>query len=454
MLLAGGGTCAAFAVLGESSSPSSHQTPRRRSIWTTHSSRHQLHCEASSAPHSVQKSPVAARSSQALPTEGLDFAVFQRQPGPLVDAEGAMVASHMKCLRDLLDAISASVAPQSSLEASMTNVILLGEVHDDRVAHQFQLLVLRHCVAVCKATGRRLVLSLEMFENDVQQVLDEYVLQKAIREQDFLQDARPWANYAQDYRPLVELCREHSVQVVAANAPRRYVSLTARAGSRALKELVEHVPGNSPLPPLPLPSASAAYQQKFMELMASQIAPAQAADGSGECPYIGFKARDVQEARPEMIEAQLLWDHTMAQSIGHSLKAMSPACSFNSKNSLEPPLVVHVCGAFHCAHGLGIPEVLPQYCADSSTLSPPGAAQGHSPTLWLPMDEVLPQVQTENGNDSRTHDLGPKQSPPGVISVVCWPGAVGATVAGVRGGQQFPSLGIMGDWVVVTQESS
>ena len=27
----------------------------------------------------------------------------------------------------------------------------------------------------------------------------------------------------------------------------------------------------------------------------------------------------------------------------------------------QVPLVLHVCGAFHCAHGLGIPEALPRY---------------------------------------------------------------------------------------------
>lgn len=75
-----------------------------------------------------------------------------------------------------------------------------------------------------------MVLSLEMFEADVQTVLDEYVLRRAIREQDMLQDARPWRNYAMDYRPLVEYCREQGIRVVAANAPRRYVSLALAGG--------------------------------------------------------------------------------------------------------------------------------------------------------------------------------------------------------------------------------
>merc|ERR1711920_757515 len=113
-----------------------------------------------------------------------------------------------------------------------------------------------------------------MFEQDVQHVLDEYVLKRALREQDLLQDSRPWGNYESDYRPLVELCREHGIPVVGANAPRRYVSLVARAGGAGLQSLLQD--GNRcnrslpSMPTLPLPLASAAYTQKFVETMASQ----------------------------------------------------------------------------------------------------------------------------------------------------------------------------------------
>lgn len=457
-MLAGIASCGAVVAANRNSSASPHQARWRRGMLRADCSRHALCCEVVTSDVTADAeagSTSAARVASSAPREldlalkeGLDFAIFQRPPGPMVDAKGEVAAARVKCLSDLFEAISAGVGPQSSnMDDPRTNVILLGEVHDDVVAHQMQLLILRRCLEVCKAADRSLVLSLEMFENDVQQVLDEYVLSRGIREQDFLQDARPWGNYARDYRPLVEFCREHGVRVVAANPPRRYVSVTARGGSRALKELMQQAPGNSPLPPLPLPPASAAYHANFVEVIASEV-PQPATNSAGECPYIGFKASDVRSVRPEMMEAQLLWDHTMAQSIARSLQSTSPAD--------RSPLVLHVCGAFHCAHGLGIPEVLPQYLAAGSPLSQPPTVHHQEPVTWLPIDEALgqPKVHSVSGVDSSSDDCGPKQSPPGVISVICWPASVAGAVSAVRSGQQVQSLAIMGDWVVITDESA
>lgn len=68
-----------------------------------------------------------------------------------------------------------------------------------------------------------------MFERDVQEVMDEY-LTGCIRQQDMLQDSRPWPNYLSDYAPLVELAKANSIPVIAANAPRRYVGMVGRGG--------------------------------------------------------------------------------------------------------------------------------------------------------------------------------------------------------------------------------
>ena len=73
------------------------------------------------------------------------------------------------------------------------------------------------------AARRDAALSLEMFEADVQHVLDEYMA-GLTREEDMLRDGRPWANYREAYRSLVELARAAALPVIAANAPRRYVS--------------------------------------------------------------------------------------------------------------------------------------------------------------------------------------------------------------------------------------
>ena len=54
--------------------------------------------------------------------------------------------------------------------------------------------------------GSRVALSMEMFDRDVQPVMNEY-LQGFIREKNFKKDSRSWSNY-RDYRPMVEFAKE------------------------------------------------------------------------------------------------------------------------------------------------------------------------------------------------------------------------------------------------------
>src|SRR5687768_8910901 len=96
-----------------------------------------------------------------------------------------------------LDAVIASAAE--------TDAIFLGELHDDAVGHAIQFEIFRRVVDKHSA-DRRIALSLEMFERDVQIVIDEY-LANLIREDHFLSSSRPWGNYKTDYKPLVELAK-------------------------------------------------------------------------------------------------------------------------------------------------------------------------------------------------------------------------------------------------------
>ncbi|CAJ1362152.1 unnamed protein product [Effrenium voratum] len=345
-------------------------------------------CDGCPFGGAASSKPSPSRAAQAAPrlVEGKDFAVFRRDGSTAREAK----------LQDMLEALSSDPAQKA---------ILLGEVHDDKVTHHLQLEVLRHLGRACRAQGKRLILSMEMFEMDVQDVLDEYVMHKAIREEDMLLDTRPWGNYMEDYRPLVEFCRAEGIRVLAANAPRRYVSLVSRRGTEVLDTLRAKAAGELRLPALPLPAPSEAYRRKFEETMSMPALQSK----SGSCPFIGFSSDDLRKVRPEMMQAQQLWDHSMAKSLGEQLGA-------------EEVSVLHLCGAFHCAHGLGIPEALPRYWP----------AGGESPDPDF---------------------LGPKQSPPGVVSVICWPGAVEATLGLVRGGQAPRPLKDMGDWVIITEET-
>lgn len=209
------------------------------------------------------------------------------------------------------------------------DVVFLGELHDDATAHYLQNEIFRR--AFEKHGKRRAVaLSLEMFERDVQTVLDEY-LKDLISENHFLLSSRPWGNYKTDYKPLVEFAKTNKLEVIAANAPRRYVNMVSRGGRESLNQL-------SPaakrwLAPLPYGAASDAYAKKFNALMrqnSDSMTPAR---------------------HSPMLNAQALWDATMAFSIAEYLQRAK------KKN----PLVVHLNGGFHTENRLGTPEHLLKY---------------------------------------------------------------------------------------------
>lgn len=216
--------------------------------------------------------------------------------------------------------------------ASASDVVFLGEFHDDAVGHAFQFEVFQRAVNDL-GTKRPITLSLEMFERDVQIVLDEY-LRGQITEDHFLRSSRPWGNYKADYRPLVELAREKSLPVIAANAPRRYVNMVSRSGREALSALTPEA--KSWLAPLPYAEASVAYSNKFKALMGSSM--------------------EARMGLDNILSSQSLWDATMAYWISEGLKAK------------ENGLVVHLNGGFHTEQRLGTVEHLAKYRPDAKAI--------------------------------------------------------------------------------------
>lgn len=203
--------------------------------------------------------------------------------------------------------------------------IFLGELHDDAVGHAIQAELFRRTVAKY-SVDRRIALSLEMFERDVQIVLDEY-LAGLITENHFMLSSRPWGNYKWDYRPLVELAKEKKLPVFAANAPRRYINMVSRNGREALNDLSKEA--RKSLPPLPYGEPSAAYSAKFKALM-------------GPSP-------EAQMGIDKILASQSLWDASMAHTVYSFLK--------DTKN----PLIIHLNGGFHTESRLGTFEHLLKY---------------------------------------------------------------------------------------------
>lgn len=218
----------------------------------------------------------------------------------------------------------------SSIEAIVnalegTDAVFLGELHDDSVGHAVQFEIFKKAVEKYYPS-RKVTLSLEMFESDVQIILDEY-LKGLISENHFMLSSRPWGNYKTDYRPLVELAKEKRLDVVAANAPRRYVNMVSRGGREALNPLTKEA--KKWLAPLPYAEASDAYSKKFKALM-------------GPSP-------EAQMGIDKILSSQSLWDATMADSVARSLK--------KNKGSL----VVHLNGGFHTENRLGTVEHFLRY---------------------------------------------------------------------------------------------
>ena len=80
--------------------------------------------------------------------------------------------------------------------------------------------------------GVPVIVALEMFERDVQPLLERY-LAGEIAEEQFLQGIPPWPRYATDYRPLIEFARAHKLPVdrVQRAAPDRVRRRAERASA-------------------------------------------------------------------------------------------------------------------------------------------------------------------------------------------------------------------------------
>lgn len=222
------------------------------------------------------------------------------------------------------------------------DVIIFGEEHNDAVAHYLEHLLL---INLFDTYGNSLVLSLEMFESDVQMVLDEYLSDK-ISEQHFKKDARIWGNY-KDYRPMVEFSKENKLDVIAANAPFRYANMANTKGQESLNSLSEIA--KTFISPLPYDTASGDYYKKLLDVMAKLSEPSAVEDTmKSETPEVGKKPPPKMPSI-NINQGQSLWDATMAYSIVQYLKI-----NVSKK-------IMHVNGRMHSDNFFGVVQQLKNY---------------------------------------------------------------------------------------------
>lgn len=112
------------------------------------------------------------------------------------------------------------------------DVVFFGELHDDEFLHQLEYELLKEMHAIYPD----LIISMEMFERDVQPEVDDYLAGK-MSEEEFILASRAWPNYIPDYKLIVDFAKEHQLTLVAANIPRRYAAMINKQGMNALDSL-------------------------------------------------------------------------------------------------------------------------------------------------------------------------------------------------------------------------
>lgn len=192
---------------------------------------------------------------------------------------------------------------------SEADVVFVGEKHDDPLAHMWELFIWT------RLAGPDRALALEMFETDVQELLDGY-LSGTVPQEEFLEGSRPWGNYAMDYSLMVEYARLKGYRVIAANVPRHFASDVARGGWDALSD-------EEWFREVTVDSSNSGYRERFLETMG----------------IVGGEMHEMPMDPMDMYRAQSLKDAVMARSI-------------------EGERCVFVCGSFHSDYRSGIPDQL------------------------------------------------------------------------------------------------
>ncbi|MFS8118545.1 MAG: ChaN family lipoprotein [Microcoleus sp.] len=201
-------------------------------------------------------------------------------------------------------------------------IVYLGETHDSIEDHQAQ----RAIIQEMQRQNPKIAIAMEMFQRPFQSVLDGYLAGKLTEEQlieqtEYNQRWRfPWEYYA----PILRFAKENKLPVIALNTPSEVTRKVASQGLESLTaEDKQHIP-----PISEIRTDNAEYRQMLLEVYQQHQKAAQGNSTAFE----------------RFLQAQVLWDETMAESIAKFVKA-NPDYQ-----------VVVLAGTGHIMFGYGIPS--------------------------------------------------------------------------------------------------
>jgi len=202
-------------------------------------------------------------------------------------------------------------------QASRTQVVFVGETHDNPASHRLQEDILQ---TLQQQNPGKVTLAMEMFTPTQQPVLDLWIGGE-LSEKEFLQRVEWYHNWRMNfafYRPLLNYCRDQKIPILAINANNDLKHKVART---PLAELAEE--DRQQLPDM---SYSDPYQEAMVQAFFSD-------HKMGQTVLEGFQ------------RVQTLWDETMAQNLANYLN-----------NQGKDRQILVIAGGNHVRYGFGIPR--------------------------------------------------------------------------------------------------
>lgn len=207
-------------------------------------------------------------------------------------------------------------------ELAQANLIFLGERHDSVVDHREQWAILQALFR----KNPRIAIALEMFQRPYQFALDDY-LAKKINEDQLRQKTEYDERWGFDwnfYAPILRFAQQHQLPLLAINTP---TEITRKVASGGLNSLTTEE--KRWIPPIQEIMTDDPGYRDYLH----QIYQQHQQDAQGN-----------SDRFDRFVEAQVLWDETMAEAIAHF--------------ALSHPdyQIVVLAGRGHIIYNYGIPE--------------------------------------------------------------------------------------------------
>ncbi len=227
-------------------------------------------------------------------------------------------------LDGITDTTSGDVITPADLAGRLkgTRLLLIGESHTSQESHRVQLRVIEHLFA----SGRPLMIGLEMFPYTEQRFLDQW-RDGLLTEEGFVTLSRwyeHWGYHWRYYRDIFLFARDHRIPMVAVNTPRDVVAAVRKKGFANLSpDEAAHIP----------PSGVDVDSADHMAFFKSSFS-------EGDTLHGGM----TDEAWKGMLSAQATWDATMGWNAIEALQ----------KRGTPDTLMVILVGSGHVAYDVGI----------------------------------------------------------------------------------------------------